>query len=222
MRATGKFALWAVVCATVAATPVLAQVIWAEAPSAEDMAKFYPPTTDGPQRGLARIECRVAGDGRLSDCHILSEEPGDAGLGAYALSLAPKFRATPEAAKEMQGAVVIPVRFGPAAEGPPRRDARFQRSSAYSRLGDAGPYYPERAARMGLMSVVEADCRVADKGLLRNCKIISVSTPDYGFEFAFLKMAERGWMTAAPLAEGMAAPADGVWRFRMIFDGKRH
>jgi len=224
MRATTKFvavATLALGASLAVAAVTFAQPIWAEQPGPEDFAKFYPPTTDGPAKGLARIECKVAPDGVLSDCRVLSEDPTGAGFGPYAQSIAMKFRATPEAAKKMNGAVVLPIRFGPAEEAPPSRAARFQRNGAYKRLGDAGPYYPDRAARTGQTAVVDADCRVADDAKLHGCRIVSVSNPGYGFEFAFLKMAQHGWMTAAPVGEGVAAPADGVWRFRMLFDAKR-
>jgi TonB family protein len=160
----------------------------------------------------------------LSACRVLTEEPKGAGFGENALAIAPKFRLTPEAARKLDGTIVIPIRFGTADKpaAPPRRAARFQRIAAYSRLGDAGPYYPDRAARARLTSVVEADCRVTDDGRLHGCRVVSVSTPGYAFELAFLKMAERGWMTAAPPPEDVAAPSDGVWRFRMTFDAKRH
>lgn len=222
MRATGKLTRWLVTCLALAASPAAAQSIWAETPSAEEIGAFTPSATDHPTSVAVRMMCDVAADGRLSECRILSETPRGTEFGAFALTIAPKFRATPEAARKLKGSVVIPIRFGPPEDAaPPRRDARFQRSGAYARLGDAGPYYPDRAARTGQMSVVEADCRVVDNGLLRDCRVIYVSNPDYGFEFAFLKMAERGWMTAAPLPGDIAAPPDGIWRFRMVFDAKR-
>jgi TonB family protein len=185
------------------------------------MAAAYPLTAPSGSTGVARIGCKVADDGRLADCHIVSEEPGDAGFGAAALSLMARFRATPEAVARMNGAVVVPIRFGVAAPEPPRRDLRFQRDG-YETLGDAGPYYPDRAARMGLTSVVEADCHVTESGRLKDCQIVSVSTAGFGFEDAFLKMVERRWVTAAPAPEGTPPPSNGAWRVRMIFDGRRH
>lgn len=220
MRATGKLALLAAVCATVAATPAVAQSIWAERPSADNLPKFVPFKTDGPREARFRIECKVAEDGRLSACRVLSEEPADDDLRAYALAMAARFRATPEAAKQMNGSVILPIRFALAEDAPPQRGMVFQRNPAYRQLGDAGPYYPERAQRMGQTAVVETDCQVRDDLRLQGCRVVSVSNPSYGFEFAFLKMAEQGWMKAAAAPEG-PAPPDGVWRFRMTFDAQR-
>lgn len=221
MRATGKLALLAAVCATVAATPAVAQSIWAERPSADNLPKFYPSKTDGPHEARFRIACKVAEDGVLSACRVLSEEPADDDLRAYALAMAARFRATPEAAKQMNGSVILPIRFALAEDAPPpQRGLVFQRNPEYRRLGDAGPYYPERAARTRQTAVVEADCQIGEDLRLQGCRVVSVSNPGYFFDRAFLKMAEHGWMKAAAAPDG-PAPPDGVWRFTMTFDGKR-
>jgi TonB family protein len=184
------------------------------------MLKFHPAGTAGPSEGVAHVRCKVAPQGRLSDCAVISETPTGAGFGQAALRLAPKFRATPEAAQRMAGSVTLPIRFAGPPPGPPFRQAAFQTMRAYSHLGAAGPYYPDRALRMGVGAVVVADCHVGDTARLNNCQVVEATNADYGFGDAMLKMAEKGWMTAGPAPVGVAPPADGVWRFQVEF-GRR-
>ncbi len=66
------------------------------------------------------------------------------------------------------------------------------------------------------------DCRVMPQGELEACQIIQVSPSDQFFEVAAVRMAERRWMTAGePAVPGTPEPADGVWRFRVEFSGRR-
>lgn len=219
MRATGKLTRWLAAGLALAPTSVMAQAIWAETPSAVDLGAYVPPKTDGPRDAAARIRCKVAPDGQLSDCEVVSETPAGWGFGAFALTIAPKFRATPEAARKMKGFVVLPIRFGASEAGaPPRREARFQVISGYRGNGVAGPYYPDRALRTGATSIVKVDCRVGDKDQLEACRITDAPNAEYGFGDAVLKMVERRWMTAGPPPEGVTPPDDGIWRFQVVFD----
>ena len=71
-----------------------------------------------------------------------------------------------------------------------------------------------------MTSLVLMDCHVTESARLEGCELVEVLNPDYGFGFAALKMAERGWMTAGAPPEG-AAPVDGIWRFRVEFGRRR-
>jgi TonB family protein len=185
--------------------------------------RSYPAEAKGTHEGLARIGCRPAPGGELADCAILSEEPTGEGFGQAALALMPAFRMTKKAAKERAAGIVLPSRFAVPEPSPPWREAAYRRSSSYGYLGPPGPYFPDRAARSGVGGEVVADCHVGDGGRLDSCRIVAVAPAEFGFDDAVLKMVEQGWMTAAPASEGVAAPSNGIWRFRVPFrDSRAH
>ena len=213
MRATTKFiALWAVACGVLLADPAETSP-WLQQPSDVDLATAYP--AGGESDGWARLECRIDGTGALGACGVLDESHPGQGFGAAALSLVRKFRAAPGLAASNAGGVRLRLDFL-KPEGPPFRDAVFKTGS-HRGLGPPGPYFPDRAFRMRQGGVVLTDCRVTDRGLLRDCRIAAVAPAGWGFDEATLRMALTNWMTAAPLRDGQAGPADQVWRFRVDF-----
>lgn len=97
--------------------------------------------TTGPDRlrlvpgadGVAVMECVVGGDGRLNDCHIVSETPEGRGLGEATLALAPEFqmRTTTRDGHSTAGSRVrIPIQW------------RLDEDGAPSRAGDLDPAPP--------------------------------------------------------------------------------
>lgn len=134
--------------------------------------------------------------------------------------LASRFRATDAAAARMKGVVVLPLRFEAIPPGaPPARPARFAVMRDYRLLGDAGPYYPDSALRTGAATIVRVDCRVGEAWRLEACRIVDDGDDLGSFGAVTLKMIERRWMTAGPPPDGVAPPADGIWRFRAVFEG---
>lgn len=90
---------------------------WAEKPSGEDMARYYP---DHAARmglgGKATIVCKINLEGRLTDCAVASESPAGEGFGDATLKVASKFRMTPQTRDgvPVNGASVrIPVVYTP-------------------------------------------------------------------------------------------------------------
>lgn len=88
---------------------------WRKIPSGDEMAHFYP---EGAMRrglgGKALMQCKVAREGTLYSCTIISESPPNEGFGAAALKLAPYFEMTPqmEDGRPVTGGVVrIPIVF---------------------------------------------------------------------------------------------------------------
>ncbi|MEW5684278.1 MAG: energy transducer TonB [Pseudomonadota bacterium] len=222
MRATGKFVAALVAGFAVASGAFAADPVWTRTPTADDFSAVFPRDGERLVEGLAQLRCAVAADHTLADCLVASESPEGKGVGAAALSLAPKFQVTPEAASKLVGGrISVPIRFREALPSPPPRMARFKTMSAYAHLGDAGPYYPDRAVRAGVTGVVLMDCVVLASGRLDKCETAAVSPRDFGFEHADAKMAEQGWMMAGePILQG-ATPVDGVWRFRVEFAGRK-
>lgn len=70
-----------------------AHIDWAEKPSPEDLARYYP---KGAARkalaGRATIACQVTDDGRLKACTVVSESPPGEGFGEAALKASASFR----------------------------------------------------------------------------------------------------------------------------------
>jgi hypothetical protein len=67
---------------------------------------------------------------------------------------------------------------------------------------------------MGIAGVAVLQCEVAASGNLRKCAALGEIPTDWGFKFAALRMAERGYMTATP-SEG--APDGQVARLIVLF-----
>ena len=187
--------------------------VWVEAPDAQQMAAAYPTKAMAAgQGGRAQIRCTATADGALADCRLVSEEPVGEGFGDAALGLASRFRmqtALLDGASAVGGTFDVALRFTAPAGGAPTlaplaRDIRFSPTpAAYRRLGGPGPYYPEAADRAGVGGEATLECMAsASDGRLTHCVRISESPQLYDFGVAALKMAEDGWITAAPVTDG--------------------
>lgn len=199
---------------------------WIRSPTAQDLAAAYP---DAARRagvaGRADLSCVVTADGSLDGCKVALETPADQGFGAAALTLAPLFKldmasATGGAAKGKR--LRLPLRFGARANAPPLRPASFKTDRQYAWLAPAGPYWPDTALRLGRGGFVQVDCVVGDDQSLKNCVVAQAEGEDVGFVDSVMAMTKRGWMTAGPIPPNVAPPADGVWRFEVVFAAKAH
>ncbi|MGA0607741.1 energy transducer TonB [Phenylobacterium sp. VNQ135] len=94
---------------------VVGKPSWAGLPTAEDMkAVMLPLALKAPVR--VQLACTVQPTGTVGDCRVAAEDPAGAGVGAAALSLAPKFRLTTwtdEGLPTIGGEIRIPLRFEP-------------------------------------------------------------------------------------------------------------
>ena len=88
---------------------------WRKIPTGDEMERFYPEAAMRRRTGgRVVMQCKVAREGTLYACSIISETPPNAGFGAAALKLAPYFEMTPqmEDGRPIDGGVVrIPVVF---------------------------------------------------------------------------------------------------------------
>jgi TonB family protein len=187
--------------------------MWAALPSASDIAAAYPKT--GPMTGGGAVMvCSVTAEQTLKDCVVEQEDPG--GFGAASLSLVPKFQASATLADGSSSAgvrVKIPLRFAP-----PLREVRFPKKlGEYAGLGPVGPYYPERAARRGMVGVAVIECLVGPGGTLTRCKIVGEKPAEEDFGHAAMRMAFKGWIVAAPKPNGEPEGAEEVGRFLVVF-----
>ncbi len=98
--------------------PPVGKAQWIELPSAaETEAAFGPLAKTGVAR--ATLECTVQPGGGLADCAIAQEDPAGKGVGAAALSLAPKFKVstwTMEGLPTVGGRIGVPIRLDPTAK----------------------------------------------------------------------------------------------------------
>ena len=87
---------------------------WLRRPSADDISRYYPSAAQ--QRnigGKVRVQCRLANDGVLGDCVVLSEAPTGYGFGDAGLNVASRFQMRPGTrdGQPIAGQVIIPISF---------------------------------------------------------------------------------------------------------------
>ncbi|MBS0334508.1 MAG: energy transducer TonB [Proteobacteria bacterium] len=205
-----------------AAAPAFAQEAsggWAAIPTQAELLASYPPgAIENHVVGEAVLSCAHDAHGVLEHCKVVWDDPKDAGFGAAALSVVGKFRIDPSSRAMRLPTMDVPFFFGAGVQSRPLREAVFtQAKKGYERLAPAGPYWPERALRVGAQGMAQVDCRVTADNHLKDCKIADDVPVGMGFVFATLKMAQAGWMMAGPPPAGVAAPVDGYWRFEVRF-----
>ena len=66
------------------------------------------------------------------------------------------------------------------------------------RLGGPGPYYPARAADLGITGYAVLQCALRASGRLQDCKVVADAPDDEDFDNAAMRMAQKGWLTAKP------------------------
>jgi TonB family protein len=93
---------------------------WVRKPSPEDISRYYPPLAQQHDiGGRARVQCRLANDGVLSDCVVLSEAPTGYGFGEAALNVATRFQMRPGThdGRPIAGQIIVPIVFRPQDPG---------------------------------------------------------------------------------------------------------
>lgn len=202
--------------------------VWVAAPTAEAMVTAYPEAARAARTGArVVVSCVATAQGGLDSCQVISETPPDQGFGAAALLLAPGFRMR-EALSDGSPAsglrFTIPIRFVPPdpADAVPWREVVFHPTTqTYAALGPVGPYFPDRATRNNVEGVAVIQCHAAADGRLSQCVAVSAAPADWGFDDAALKMAQKGWITAAPRLEN-GQPVDAeVVRVEVPFQYRR-
>lgn len=111
-----------------AEAPRMVNPRWTSLPTPEKMGDAFPGfAADAGIEGAAHLVCRVTVAGRLEQCAVAGEAPGELGFGAAALSVSNQFRAEPRSRNgvPVPATVAFAVRFalppfdpGPAWTGP--------------------------------------------------------------------------------------------------------
>ncbi len=97
-----------------AGPPVISDPQWLRLPSAEQLARAYPPRAiNDDVTGQATIRCGVTVGGTLKGCVPTAESPRGYGFGPAAVRLSRHFRMKPATVdgKPVEGVVTIPVTF---------------------------------------------------------------------------------------------------------------
>lgn len=227
MRRIQAAALAALALLLAAGAP-LSQPVWIAAPTGEAMLAAYPAAARlAHAGGRVVLSCAVTAQGGLEECRVLSQSPEGQGFGTAALTLARGFRMRTELAdgSPAEGRrISVPIRFvlpEPPDIFPHREPVFHEARNGYAELGPAGPYFPDRAARNLVSGSAVIQCRAAADGRLTECIPVSDTPKDWGFDYAALAMAKRGWLTAAPRLEN-GQPVDGeTVRIQVPFQMRR-
>jgi TonB family protein len=101
---------------------------WTTGLSPDAVEAVYPPAAKAAhvRTGRGVVDCAVAASGRLEDCHVVAEEPGDLGFGSAAVQVATLMEMNPwteDGAPVDGGRIRLPIRLTlpdePAPESPP-------------------------------------------------------------------------------------------------------
>jgi periplasmic protein TonB len=87
---------------------------WLRKPSPDDITRYYPKLAqDHYIDGKVRVQCRLANDGVLNDCVVLSEAPTGYGFGEAALNVATRFQMRPGTrdGQPIAGQIIVPISF---------------------------------------------------------------------------------------------------------------
>jgi hypothetical protein len=169
-------------------------LVWATAPSFDDMAAAWPTGIGDLQEGRAVLQCRIASGGRLSNCDIVDQQPVGQGFARAARTLVGRFRLKVDyrtLSQDRDHFVFIPFHFvNPAtAEGRMRRVA----SPRWISMPDPDRIqgvFPKAAADAGVARGVGViDCRVAVDGRLTDCKVAREAPAGLGFGEAAMLVA---------------------------------
>ena len=141
----------------------------------------------------------VDAQGKIADCDV-ARSSGIQSLDAIACERASTAGLVgpikDEKNKKVESYQFLTVGFGTYAK------PNFKKVSSYAALGDAGPYYPERAIRLNVRGYVILECNADKSGQVSDCVIDEEAPLGFAFGNAVKKMARDKWMKMLPGTEG--------------------
>lgn len=165
---------------------VISYVIWLEAPTYAQVLTAYPEKARAAGiGGRAVLNCTFKGDGRLSGCATITEEPKGYGVGAAARSLAPLFLgpANLPSGESLKGVgVQVPVTFEARALQAAQPVIGKPNWTALPQPADLKAVFPKAAVAAGVTTARSVvNCEVVAGGGLTDCKVVSEDPAGLGF-----------------------------------------
>jgi TonB family protein len=178
---------------------VITRPDWERRPTAADLSSAYPAEAMRVGAGgSARLSCTVETNGFLNNCQVAEEDPQGLGFGAAALSLAPKFKMSPQSVDgvPLGGArVEIPIGFN-CGGCRPRNVTGLTQRTFFNVLWTSTPSldqwmsaYPERARQYPVDANVSLQCTFGDEGELASCFVRTEEPSGRGFGPAARRLA---------------------------------
>lgn len=167
-------------------------LIWAAAPSFDDMSAAWPVKAGAQSEGTAVLSCLLARGGRLNNCDIVSEAPRFQGFGQAARSLTKQFRLKIDPAVSVDGRFVsVPFHFiNPASANGQARKVSDPRWISMPDPNRVQGVFPKAAADAGVKNGVGVvDCQVARDGHLTDCRVAREDPVGVGFGEAAMLVA---------------------------------
>jgi TonB family protein len=169
----------------------MATIQWLKAPTFEDVLAAYPSKPRQEQvGGRATLSCIYSKDGRLSECQVITQSPGDLGFGTAAVKLEKLFRGPPLATALQANTIMtqVTVAFAPETLSGARTIGKPQWVGLPT-FEDLKASFPAAAWKAGVLKArVVLSCNVAAEGGVEGCKVDTEEPAAQGFGAAALSV----------------------------------
>lgn len=175
--------------------PVVSNLVWNQAPSYADVAAAYPAKARASGTGgRVTLKCSLKGDGTLSSCSTLTEEPKGLGFAAAARSLLPKFVGPTQYAdgNPIAGTLTqVPFVFATDMLEPNKRVVGKPTWAVLPSGTNMLAGYPSKAIDAGVKEArVVMICTAGAGGNLNDCRVTKEEPAGLGFAEAGLALSK--------------------------------
>ena len=171
----------------------LANVVWKEAPTYDDIVAAYPAVArKSGLKGRVALDCEFKSNGRLGNCHAIQEEPEAQGFADAAKKVTSRFVGpdvlpTGESTKGMSTQIAFV--FDPDMLDAEKRVVGRPLWAKLPTGAEVAAGYPAAAAKAGVRSArVLLGCDIVAHGRLSQCAVESEEPPGYGFAASALAL----------------------------------